>query len=103
MCMMLGEFRQAYFSTLQLCAMARRRNIASSLLPPLISIYISFLIKRIKRGMIQQSEGVHGRPSDLLLNCYNSKPLFDIKDVLLLKRPFFIFFYEKLLLIYLSI
>ena len=36
MCMMQGDLRQAYFSTLQFCAMARRRNIASCLLPLVI-------------------------------------------------------------------
>jgi len=39
MCMMQGDLRQAYISTLQLCAMARRRNIASCLLP----LYLFFL------------------------------------------------------------
>ena len=48
MCMMQGDLRQAYFSTLQLCAMARRRNIASCLLPlAKMKLHFNHLIKII--------------------------------------------------------
>ena len=61
----------------------------------LLQVRGSFWTKGIQRGMIQQKVLTAGHPT--LYFCYKSKPLFNTWDIFTV-----IFFYEKLLVIYLS-